>query len=139
MTVLEEEEETSRFWNHTTKKIYTRTNHLWSHVYNHMAELFIICRESLIFFSERSRVLLQGHELLRLGARYRLRALNDWDTTGRQQVISRSVGESVHSISIGLVHQTILPPSTNPDRNSGGSKDRPYISPLTSYYMSPEN
>jgi len=36
------------------------------------------------------------------------------------------------------VHQTILPPSTNPDRNPDGSKDRPHISPSTGYYWSPE-
>jgi hypothetical protein len=37
------------------------------------------------------------------------------------------------------VHQTILPPSTNPDRNPDGSKDCPHISPSTGYYRSPEN
>jgi len=37
------------------------------------------------------------------------------------------------------VHQMILPPSTNPDRNPGGSKDRSRISPSISYYMSPGN
>jgi hypothetical protein len=31
------------------------------------------------------------------------------------------------------------PPSTNPDRNPDGSKDRPHISPSTGYYRSPEN
>ena len=54
------------------KKGRTRTTHLWSHVHDHLAELFIISRESLIFFSEMSRVLLQGHKLLRLGPWYRL-------------------------------------------------------------------
>jgi hypothetical protein len=33
----------------------------------------------------------------------------------------------------------ILPPSTNPDRTSDGSKDHPHISPSTGYYRSPEN
>ena len=50
----------------------TRTTLLWSPVHDHLAELFIISRESLIFFSEMSRVLLQGHKLLRLGPWYRL-------------------------------------------------------------------
>jgi hypothetical protein len=37
------------------------------------------------------------------------------------------------------VHWTIQPPSTNPNRNPDGSKDRPHISPSTGYYRSPEN
>jgi len=37
------------------------------------------------------------------------------------------------------IHQTIQPPSINPDRISDGSKDRPHISPSTGYYRSPEN
>jgi hypothetical protein len=44
--------------------------------------------------------LLQGHELLRLGARYWLGAPNGWDTTGRLQVLGSSVGEPVHPIFI---------------------------------------
>ena len=83
------------------KRERTRTTHLWFHVHDHLAELFIICQKSLIFFSEMGRMLLQGHELLRLGARYRLRAPNDWDTTGCPQVLDRNVGESAHPISIG--------------------------------------
>jgi hypothetical protein len=47
-----------------------------------------------------SCVLLQGHELLRLGARYWLGAPNGWDTTGRLQVLGSSVGEPVHPIFI---------------------------------------
>jgi len=35
-----------------------------------------------------------------------------------------------------LVYQMILPPSTNLDRNPGGSKDRSRISPLIVCYMS---
>jgi len=85
-----------------------------------------------------SRVLLQGHELLRLGARYWLGAPNSWDTTGHPQVLGHSIGEPVHPIFY-RVHQTILPSSTNPDRNPDGSKDRPHISPSTGYYRSPEN
>jgi hypothetical protein len=33
----------------------------------------------------------------------------------------------------------ILPPSTNPDRNPGGLKDRSHISPSIGCYMSPGN
>jgi hypothetical protein len=36
------------------------------------------------------------------------------------------------------VYQTIRPPSTNPDRNLVGSKDRPHISLSIGYYRSPE-
>jgi hypothetical protein len=64
----EEEEETGCY---TTKK--------GAHMYHHSVmpmfmtirtKLFIIRRELLVFLGEMSRVLLQGHELLRLGARY---------------------------------------------------------------------
>jgi len=64
----------------------------------------------VVFFSELSRVLLQGHELLRLGARYWLRAPNGWDTTGRPQVLDRSVGEPIHSIFIGSTRRSNLHP-----------------------------
>jgi hypothetical protein len=53
---------------------------LWCHVHDYLAKLFIICREFLVFLGEMSRVLLQGHELLRLGARYWWGASNGWDT-----------------------------------------------------------
>jgi hypothetical protein len=121
-----------------TKKGRTCITTLWCHVHDHLAKLFIIHRELLVFFSEMSRVLLQGHKLLRLGARYWLGAPNGWDTTGRQQGLGRSVGELVHLIFIG-VHRTILPLSTNLDRNSDGSKNRPHISPSIGYYRSSEN
>jgi len=89
---------------------------MWSNVYDHLTKLFIIRRESLVFFSEMSHVLLQGHKLLRLGARYWLGAPNGWDTTGRSQVLGCSVGEP-RTPDFYRVHQTILTPSTNPDRN----------------------
>jgi hypothetical protein len=57
-----------------------------------------------------SRVLLQSHELLRLGARYRLRDPNGWDTAGHPQVLSRSVGELVHPIFIGSTGRSYLHP-----------------------------
>jgi len=79
--------------------------HMWSNVHDHLAELFIIRRESLV-------LLFQGHEHLRLGARYWLGAPNGWDTMGRPQVLDHSVGELLHPI---------------------------FIFPSTSYYMSPEN
>jgi len=61
-------------------------------------------------FGELSRVLLQGHELLRLGALYWLGAPNGWDTTGRSQVLGRSVGEPVHLIFIGSTRRSNLHP-----------------------------
>jgi hypothetical protein len=64
----------------------------------------------LVFFGEMSRVLLQGHKLLRLGARYWLGASNGWDTTGRPQVLGRSVGEPVHPIFIGSTRRSYLHP-----------------------------
>jgi len=53
---------------------------------------------------------LQGHELLRLGARYWLGAPNDWNTTGHPQVLGRSVGEPVNPIFIGSTRQFNLHP-----------------------------
>jgi hypothetical protein len=57
-----------------------------------------------------SRVLLQGHELLRLSAWYWLGAPNGWDTTSRLQVLDRSVWEPVHSIFIGSTRRSYLHP-----------------------------
>jgi hypothetical protein len=88
----------------------TRTNHLWSYIHDHLVKFFIIRRESFIFFSEMDHMLLQGRELLRLGAQYQLRALNNWDTTGRSHVLSRGVGKSVHSISIGSTRRSCYHP-----------------------------
>jgi len=91
------------------KTEWTRTTHLWSHVHDHLSELFIIRRESFIFFSEMGRMLLQ-RELPRLGTWYRLRAPSGWDTTGRPQVLGRSVKEFVHPISIGSTRWSCLHP-----------------------------
>jgi hypothetical protein len=55
-------------------------------------------------------VLLQGHELLRLGARYWLGAPNGWNTTGCPQVLGRSVREPVNPIFIGSTRQSNLYP-----------------------------
>jgi hypothetical protein len=57
-----------------------------------------------------NRVLLEGHELLRLGAQYWLGAPNGWDTIGRPQVLSRSVREPVHPIFIGSTRRSNLHP-----------------------------
>jgi len=81
----------------------------------------------VVFFSELSRVLLQGQELLRLGAP------NGWNTTGRLQVVDCSVGELVNPILSGPPDDP--PPYTYPD----GSKYHPRISSSTDYYRSPEN
>jgi len=64
----------------------------------------------LVFFGEMSRVLFQGRNLLRLGARYWLGAPNSWDITGRPQVIGRSVGKPVHLIFIGSTRRSDLHP-----------------------------
>ena len=64
----------------------------------------------VVFFGELSRVLLQGHKLLRLGARYWLGAPNGWDTTGCLQVLGRSVGETVNPIFIGFTGRSNLHP-----------------------------
>jgi len=106
----EEEEETCHSWDHTTKNRRARTTHLWSHFHDHLTELFIISRELLILFGEMSCMLLQGHELLRLGVWYRLGAPNGWDTTSCPQVLGRSVGEFIHLISIGSTGQSCLHP-----------------------------
>jgi len=84
--------------------------HLWCNFHDHLAELFIIRRELLVFFGVMSRVLLQGHDLLRLGARYWLGAPNGWDTTSRPQVLGRNVGEPVHLIFIKSIRQSYLHP-----------------------------
>jgi hypothetical protein len=76
---------------------------MWFNIHNHLAELFIICWEALV-------LLLQGHKLLRLGAWYWLGAPNDWDTTGRPQVLGRSVGEPIHLIFIGSTRRSYLHP-----------------------------
>ena len=103
-----EEEEAGRSRDHTPKRRHTRTTHPWSYYHDHLVNLFIICQKSLIFFDEMSHVLLQGHELLRLGAQYWLGVLNSWDTTGCPQVLDRSVGESIHLIFIGSTRQSCL-------------------------------
>jgi len=52
------------------KRRHTHTTHLWSHVHDYLAELFIIRRELLVFFGEMSHV---------------LGAPNGWDTTGHHK------------------------------------------------------
>jgi hypothetical protein len=64
----------------------------------------------VVFFGELSRVLLQDHELLRLGARYWLGAPNGWNTTGLPQVLGCSVGEPVNPIFIGSTRRSNLHP-----------------------------
>ena len=66
-------------------------------------ELIIIRQESFI-------LLFQGHELLKLDARYWWRAPNGWDTTGRPQVFGRSVGEPVDPIFIESTRWSYLNP-----------------------------
>jgi hypothetical protein len=84
MAALEkEEEEAGRSRDHTTKK--------GAHTYHPFAIWCPWSFDGVVhnpprvahIFCEMSRMLLQGHELLRLGARYRLRVLNGWHTTGR--------------------------------------------------------
>jgi len=92
------------------KKRCTCISTLWCHVHDHLVKLFIIHRELLVFLGEMSRVMLQGHELLRLGARYWLEVPNGWDTTGCLQVLGHSVGEAVHPIFIGSIRRSYLHP-----------------------------
>ena len=78
--------------------------HLWSNVHDHLVEVLIIRRELSI-------LLFQGHELLRLGARYWLGAPNGWNITGhRPQVLSCSIGEPIHPIFIGSTGRSYLHP-----------------------------
>jgi len=114
---MEEEEEADFPRTKWPKRRRICITHLWSNVHDHLAELFIIRWESLV-------LLLQGHELLRLDARivvarpkllrldarYWLRAPNGWDTTGHLQVIGRSVGEPEHQIFIGSTRWSYLHP-----------------------------
>jgi len=88
MTELEEKEDAGCY---TTKKKRTCITTLWSHVYNHLVELFIIHRELLVFLGEISLVLFQCHDILKLDARYWFKAPNGWDTSGLPQVLARSV------------------------------------------------
>jgi len=111
---------------------------LWGHVHDHSAKLFIIRRELLVFLGEISRVLFQGHDILRLGARYWFGAPNGWDTTSRPQVLGCSFGEPVHLIFIESTGQSYLHPQIQ-IKNTDESKDPPYISPSTGYYRSHEN
>jgi len=113
------------------KKGRTCITTLWCQVHDHLAKLFIIrqellvflgemshvsrvllviCQLLLVFFGEMNHVLLQGQKPLSLGARYWLRALNGWDTTGRSQVLDRSVGEPVHLIFIRSTGRSYLHP-----------------------------
>ena len=73
--------------------------HPWSNLHDHLTELIIIHWESFI-------LLFQGHELLRLGARYWWKAPNGWDTTGWPQVFGRSVREPVDPIIIGSTRRS---------------------------------
>ena len=97
-------------WTKRPKMRSTCITHMWSNIHDHLAELFIIRRESLVFFGEMSHILLQGHELRRLGARYWLGAPNGWDTTGRPQVLDRNVGDPIHPIFIGSTRWSYLHP-----------------------------
>jgi len=62
------------------------------------------------FFGEMSHMLLQCRKLLRLGARYRLQAPNDWDTTSHTQVLGYSIEESIHTISIASTERSYFHP-----------------------------
>jgi hypothetical protein len=110
MEAQEEEEEASHSRDDTVKKKHTCTTHLWSHVHDHLEKKFIIRRESLKFFGEMSHMLLQCRKLLRLGARYRLQAPNDWDTTSHTQVLGYSIEESIHTISIASTERSYFHP-----------------------------
>jgi hypothetical protein len=111
MAMLEEEEEVaSRSWNHMAKK-GVHTYHLSViSCPGPFCGVVIIRWELLIFLCGMSCMLLQGHKLLRLGARYQLGASNSWDTMAHPQVLNHSVRESVHLISIGSTRLSCLHP-----------------------------
>jgi hypothetical protein len=90
-------------------------------------ELCVLRWQVVVFFGELSRVLLQGHELLRLGAWYWLGAPNGWNTTGRPQVVGRSVGEPVNPIFSGPPDD---PTSIHKSRSNSGwvNISSPYLS-----------
>jgi len=92
----------------------------------------------VVFIGELSRVLLQGHELLRLGARNWLRAPNGWNTTGRPQVVGRSVGEPVNPIFIGSTWQSNLHPQIRIKFRMGQNIVPVSLLPSTDYYKSPK-
>jgi hypothetical protein len=73
-------------------------------------QLCMLRFEVVVFFGELSHVLLQGHELLRLGARYWLGAPNGWNTKGRPQVLGHSVGKPINPIFIGSTKRSNLHP-----------------------------
>jgi hypothetical protein len=100
---MAEEEEDGCSRDHTAKKKRTCITHLWSNVHDHLAKLFTIRRELIV-------LLLQGHKLIRLGARYSLGAPNGWDTIGRPQVLGCSVGQPVHPIFIRFTKRSYLHP-----------------------------
>jgi hypothetical protein len=109
------------------KRGRTCSTTLWSHVHDNLAELIIICQELLVFLGEISCVLFQGHDILRLGARYWFGAPNSWDTTGRPQVLGRSVGEPVQPIFIESIERFDLHPQIRIEiRRVKGSS--PYLS-----------
>jgi hypothetical protein len=85
------------------KEAHMFITHLWSNAHDHLVEVLII-------HWELSVLLLQGHELLRLGVWYRLGAPDGWDTTSRPQVLGRSVVEPVHLIFIGSTERSYLHP-----------------------------
>ena len=93
---------------------------LW-HVYDHLTKLFIgrslLCRFCCVLLFELCvrlwylvAPLLQGHKLLRLGARYWLGAPDGWGSTGRPQVVGPSVGEPVNPILIRSTWRSSLHP-----------------------------
>jgi hypothetical protein len=119
------------------KKMCTCIIHLWCNVLDHLAELFIFT-ESCSYFLVRWAVCC-----------YKATNSLDWvldtdwelptvETLWAARKFSVVVLESPYT-RFYRVHQIILPPSTNPERNLDGSKDRPHISPSTGYCRSPEN
>jgi hypothetical protein len=135
MTALEEEASRSR--DHTAKKRYTCTTHMRSNVYDHLAELFIIRRELVIFFGEMRRMLLQDHELLRLGARYRLWAPNGSDTTGHPPV-SAVVLESLYTRFLSGPPDNPVSIHKSESKSEWVEGSSPYLS-LNGCFMSPRN
>jgi len=111
MTTLEEEEEAGHFQDYMNKKeAHTYHPSVISCSWSFGGIIHNLRRELLIFFKEMSRVLLQGHKLLRMSVWYWFRVLSGWDTAGRPQVVSCSVGVSVRPISIRSTRRSCLHP-----------------------------
>jgi len=138
MTALEEEEEVGRSWDHTIKKgAHTYQPYVISCPWAFGGVVHNPPRVVHMFRWDELCVVVRPQTpkigcLIPIGSYQRLRyygsLASSWSWCWR-----------VCTPDFYRVYQTILHSSTNLDRNPGGSKDHPRISPSTDYYMSLEN